>query len=137
MSEINAFEIFKDLCSGQKKYFKDLTADREKASKINFYYLNKLLSSQHPSCEMANKLQKSIDYDKIDKTMIIKIYYDAIKKTFIRYDKKNKENEEDQNIIKLIKDFYEVSSREANEYYQLIKNDNEKIKKIKKFYGKQ
>jgi len=90
--------------------------------KWNTYMINRFLSMNQDYIEIVNYVQK-INPQK--KKQIYSIYRELIpkKKVYLKYIKNRNEKLDQESIesIKMLKDYYQCSFKEAEEYYNILK----------------
>ena len=125
------FEHLSGLKESKTKW--ETLSEADKKS-FNIYLVNRWLSMNIEFVELINEVQRFTN-GQLDAGSVYKIYLDFLpkKKTFDKYIKKTGKNVVSNEIISYICKYYEVSSREAEEYCEMLTEGE--VRTIIKKYG--
>ena len=108
-------------------------SDVDKKS-FSVYLANRYLSMNFEFIDLVNEVQRFTN-GQLGARDVYKVYYDFLpkKKTFDKYIKKSGGNVVSEEIISYICKYFEVSSREADDYLEILSEDD--VRSIIKKYG--
>ncbi len=123
MLKVDIFSLLKDLTQNKKPY-KELNEEELKI--YNSFMINRFLSMNQDFVELVNYIQW-IPYEK--KESYYKIYLDLLpkKSLWLNYIKSKTKNP-NKDLVEILSNYFECSSREAKEYMKFISKDE--IKEI-------
>lgn len=114
-----------------KKYWESL--DEKEKSTWSTYMINRLISMNPEMCDLISITQKYTHI--LDDEIVYKLYENLVPKDnrFYRYIKKRKKEKHDKKTIELICKYFECSTKETQEYLELL--DNKVVKEIVDSFG--
>ena len=125
------FEHLSGLKENKTKW--ETLSEADKKS-FNIYLANRWLSMNMEFVELINEVQQYTN-GYLDARSVYKVYFDFLpkRKTFDKYIKKTGKNFVSDEIISYICKYYEISTREAEEYCEIL--TEAEIRTIIKKYG--
>ena len=124
---MNLFDHLKNITTSKKEYLGD--------EGWNNWMINRFLSMSQDYIELVNEVQHNTWQLKGE--YLYNLYKDVIPKryVFLKYMKPTNKIEYDDNEIEALKQYFEISGREAKEYMDMI-SEEELLIISKKIYGK-
>ena len=115
-----------------KKHWDDFTEDEQK--KFSPFIINRWLSMDKEFIEIVNYFQK-YSIGTLESREVYKWYCDILPKgkRFNKYIKGKKDKKYDIELISLLKNYFECSKLEVNQYLKLI--DKKELREILEKYG--
>ena len=114
------FRVLKSITL-DKKEWEDL--DEEERNSFNNYMINRFLSMDQEYCEVINIVQKNT-WQLLPK-YLYNLYKDLIPKQykFLKYIKAKNKIEYDDEEVYAVRDYFEVSKKEAKEYINMMSRE--------------
>jgi hypothetical protein len=91
---------------------------------FEMYMVNRFLSMNLDYLELVNEIQRYTN-GQLKPRELYKVYLDTLpkKKSFDKYVKGKSESKWDKNVIKYLCQYYQVSSREVEDYLEILSKD--------------
>lgn len=134
MKKKTLFDHIKQITStSDTKYYDNLSEEDKKT--FNVYMINRFLSMNSNWIEMVNEIQKYSQYLKQRGTL--KVYNEIIPKRyiFLKYVKPKKQKDYNQQVINILKKYYELGDFQIKEYYDILRKSPNELLNIVKLYG--